>query len=129
LAQRVVAVSGNFPTLSVYFVLAGVPQDIVINLSDPEIVVDDRVQKIMYQAMTQIVGEDLQQVLNILRVTTLGITTMADLLNPVKLFPNSFQSLTVTTANGPRAIYINASGSINTSLAQELPPYVVRSAA
>lgn len=129
LTQRVFAVSGNFPTLSVYFVLAGVPQDIVINLSDPDIDVDDSVQKIMYQAMTQIVGEDLQQVLKILRVTTVGINTMADLLNPVKLFPNSFQSLTVTTANGPRAIYINAGGSINTSLVQELPPYVVRSAA
>jgi hypothetical protein len=101
----------------------------VINLGDPEIVVDDRVQKIMYEVMTQIVGEDLQQLLKILRVTTLGITTMADLLNPVKLFPNSFQSLTVTTSNGLRAIYVNAGGSVNTSLVQELPPYVVRSAA
>jgi hypothetical protein len=61
-------------------------------------------------------------------VTTQGITTMADLLNPVKLFPNSFQSLTVVTKNGQRAIYTNNQGDVNTTLIQELPNYVVSSA-
>jgi hypothetical protein len=52
---------------------------------------------------------------------------MADLLNPVKLFPNSYQSLTAPTANGPRAIYVNAAGSVNTALIQQLPAYVISS--
>jgi len=81
----------------------------------------------MYQAMTQITGTDLNQILSVLGVVTVGITTMADLLNPLKLFPNSFQSLTAPTANGPVAIYVDSVGSINTNLIRQLPPYVISS--
>ena len=93
----------------------------------PNATVTDSVQKTMYLAMTQITGNALTQILQLLGVTTAGITTMADLLNPVKLFPNSFQTLTVTTKNGPRAIYTNSTGSVNTNLIQSLPPYVLSS--
>jgi len=61
----------------------------------------------------------------VLAVTTAGIETLADLLNPVKLFPNCYQSLSVVTANGPRAIYVNGVGSVNANLEQELPAYVI----
>jgi hypothetical protein len=81
----------------------------------------------MYRAMTQITGSDLEQILTVLSVTTVGINTMADLLNPLKLFPNSFQSLTAPTAYGPRAIYVDQVGSVNSTLVQELPPYVISS--
>jgi hypothetical protein len=54
---------------------------------------------------------------------------MADLLNPVKMFPTSFQSLTVTTKNGIRGVYTNSSGSVNTTLIQSLPAYVITSTA
>jgi hypothetical protein len=77
--------------------------------------------------MLKVTGADLQQVLDILDITTPGINSMADLLNPVKLFPNSFQTLTVNTKNGSRAIYTNAQGSVNTNLIQSLPPYVLSS--
>ena len=77
--------------------------------------------------MTTITGNDLQQILTVLGVTTVGIETMADLLNPLKLFPNSYQSLTAPTKHGPVAIYINSSGSVNTGLIRQLPPYVVSS--
>jgi hypothetical protein len=63
----------------------------------------------------------------VLAVTTPGIETMADLLNPVKLFPNSFASLTVNTAVGVRAIYINNQGTVNSNLPDVLPSYVVSS--
>ena len=76
--------------------------------------------------MTKITGEVLTQVLTLFNVTTPNINTMADLLNPVKLFPNSFQSLTTITANGPRAIYIDSNGTVNSKLATELPAYVLR---
>jgi hypothetical protein len=81
----------------------------------------------MYQAMTQITGNDLAQVLSAMGMTTVGINTMADLLNPAKLFPNSFQSLTVPTANGSLPMYTNAAGSVNPSLKTALPPYVTSS--
>ena len=83
----------------------------------------------MYQAMTQITGTDLAQVLSILGVTTAGIETMADLLNVAKLFPNSYQTLTAPTANGPRPIYLDAVASVNTELVTALPPYVTSSLA
>ena len=127
LIQQIYAVTGAIPSVSVVFVAAGVPTDVVLNLTNPTASVGDSVQRLMYVAMTQITGVGLQQILQIMRVTTTGINNMADLLNPVKLFPNSFQSLTVPTANGPQAIYLNSSGSVNTALESQLPTYVISS--
>jgi hypothetical protein len=66
-----------------------------------------------------------------------NVKTMADLLDPKKLFPNSYQSLTVKTfavLSGPgsnpantsvlRGIY-TASGAVNQNLVQYLPKYVL----
>ena len=129
LLQRIVAVAGNIPILSVYLLAEGVPQDVVLNLGSATTSITDSIQRLMYQAMTKVIDPDLAQVLKVLKVTTAGINTMADLLNPVKIFPNSYQSLTVTTANGPRAIYLNDAGAVNSTLINELPPYVVSSIA
>lgn len=129
LVRRIVDIVGNVPVIALTFLAAGVPEEIVVNLDDPNVAITDAAQKAMYSAMTQITGDSLAQILQILEVTTAGISTMADLLNPVKLFPNSFQSLTVTTPNGPRAIYTNSQGSVNTTLIQQLPTYVISSTA
>jgi hypothetical protein len=125
LIQSVVKVTGNVPALSLLLLVEGVSEDIVLNLTNPTISVSDSVQRLMYQAMTKVTGDNLAQILSVLKVTTLNINNMADLLNPVKIFPNSFQSLTVTTSVGIRAIYLNTSGSVNTNLIAELPGYVV----
>lgn len=127
LVQQIYSIAGLIPILSASFIAVGIPQDVVFNLSNPNVTLVDSIQALMYRAMTQITGNDLNQILTLLKVTTVGITTMADLLNPVKLFPNSFQSLTAPTSNGPVAIYINSSGSVNTNLTTELPPYVLSS--
>jgi hypothetical protein len=125
LIQRIVQLTGNIPVLSLLLLAEGVTEDIVLNLTDPTISVSDSVQRLMYQAMTRLTGDALSQILKVLKITTQGINTMADLLNPVQLFPNSYQSLTVVTANGTRAVYVDASGSVNTNLEQELPPYAI----
>ena len=127
LVQQLYSISGTIPTLSTAFINAGISIDIVLNLTSPTINVIDSTQRLMYQAMTQITGNDLAQILTVLGVTTVGITTMADLLNPLKLFPNSYQSLTAPTATGPVAIYVNSTSAVNTTLASLLPPYVVSS--
>lgn len=127
LVRQIINVVGTIPVISLTFIGAGVPADVVANLDDPQVSVTDSVQKSMYLAMTQITGDALTQILQLLGVTTKGIETMADLLNPVKILPNSFQSLTMVTKNGPRAIYTNSSGSVNTNLVQYLPPYVLSS--
>lgn len=127
LTKQLYSLAGVNATLSTAFATAGISVDIVLNITNPTTSVTDSIQKLMYQAMTTITGDSLAQILTVLGVTTEGITTMADLLNPLKLFPNSYQSLTAPTANGPRAIYLDSAGSINTELANQLPPYVVSS--
>jgi len=127
LVQRIIGVVGTIPIISLTFVAYGVPTDVAVNLDDPNISVTDAVQKAMYEAMTNITGDNLAQILQILGVTTIGIETMADLLNPYKLFPNSFQSMTVPTVDGPRPIYTNSQGDVNTTLVQQLPPYILSS--
>jgi hypothetical protein len=127
LVQQLFAIAGTIPTLTVSFISIGIPEEVVVNLTNPTVTVIDSVQRLMYQAMTQITGNDLAQILSVARVTTVGINTMADLLNPLKLFPNSYQSLTAPTANGPVAVYLDPIGSINSQLTQLLPPYVVSS--
>jgi hypothetical protein len=127
LVQQLYSIAGVIPTLTVAFTAAGISQDIALNLTNPTASVTDTIQRRMYQAMTQITGSALAQILTIFGVTTTGINTMADLLNPLKLFPNSYQSLTAPTAHGPVAIYVDTAGAINTGLISQLPPYVVSS--
>jgi hypothetical protein len=127
LVQQLYAVSGAVPAVSLFFVAEGISIDVILNLTNPTISVTDTIQRLMYQAMTKIRGNNLAQILSVLKVNTVGINTMADLLNPVKLFPNSFQSLTVSGSafKVPVPIYINSSGSVNQNLVNELPVYVI----
>ncbi len=127
LVQQIYSVVGVLPSLSIAFVLAGVPEDVVVNLTDTTVSVEDSAQKLMYNAMTYITGEDLVQILTLLNVQTTGITTMADLLNPVKLFPNSFESLTVPLGSNIYPIYTDSNGAVNTNLIRTLPAYVLTS--
>lgn len=82
-------------------------------------------QKAIYRAMTQITGKSFDEIKKLLKVTTSGLTNMADLLNPVKIFPQSFNTFTAPTKNGLRAIYINQSGAVNSRLETELPESVL----
>jgi len=127
LIQSVVKVTGNIPVLSLLLLIEGVSEEIVLNLTNPSLSVADSVQRLMYQAMTKVTENDLSEILAVLKVTTTNLDTMADLLNPVKIFPNSFQSLTVVTSVGKRAIYDNSAGSVNANLISELPDYVIAS--
>ena len=127
LIRQIYGVTGSIPSVSVQFASVGIPVQVILNLTDPTISVVDSIQRLMYTAMTRITGNDLTQILSVMKVTTEGITSMADLLNPVKLFPNSFLSLTVPTKFGSRGIYINSTGSVNQNLLTELPEYVMSS--
>ena len=127
LVRQLYSVAGSVPFLQQAFSAVGITVDVVLNIANPTASVTDSVQQLMYQAMTQITGNQLTQVLTVLEVTTTGIETMADLLNPLKLFPNSYQSLTAPTATGPAPIYVSSVGSVNTALATQLPAYVISS--
>jgi len=76
----------------------------------------NRLQLVAYPALCSITGADLQDVLTILGVTTANINSLCELLNPVKIFPRSYPSLTLPTPNGPVLIYATDT-SVNSNLA------------
>lgn len=61
--------------------------------------VSKQTQQKAYAAMLLIKGVDLENILLPLNCKTKNIESLADLLNPKKLFPNSFSSLTVPVYN------------------------------
>ena len=75
----------------------------------------DTLQRAAYPALVNVTGDCLTEVLSILDCTTPNIATMADLLNPTKLYPTSFSSLTLPTPNGSVLIY-NTDGSVNSAI-------------
>jgi len=115
--------STTLPSFTSALLAGGLTTTQVENISSLQFT--EIIEKIVYQAMTQVTGSDLSQVLKFLGVTTPGIETMADLLNPYKLFPTSFQTLTAPTRNGLRGIFVNSTGSVNQNLATTLPASVL----
>jgi len=74
------------------------------------------VQQQIYQQMGTLDEVELAQVKGILRNTQENIVNGTDLLDPKKILPNSFETLTAplrTASVGFRAIYENSSGSVN----------------
>jgi hypothetical protein len=54
-------------------------------------------EKIIYSSLSLITGQDLEAVKVILNCSTEGLTTLVDLLNPRKMFPECWQTLTIPT--------------------------------
>ena len=84
-------------------------------LGSIEAVTKEQERKI-YGSFGIILGQDLKDVLVSLNCKTVGLESLADLLNPIKLFPNSYKTLTVpvyNTVGGPAnskiyyPIYVN----------------------
>ena len=123
LLTQVYSATTGSAELDAALLAAGVSEDSLTNISNA--VMSDEQQKIAYTVMTTITGNTLNQILKLLDVTTLGMTAMSDLLNPVKMFPLTFNTLTAPTVNGLRGIYINSSGAVNSNLETQLPPSVL----
>lgn len=114
---------GLLPDVRTALIQQGIDANLVDNINNADGFTDS-VERLMYLAMTTITGSKLTDVLSVLDVTLTGLASMADLLNPKKIFPNSYQSLTVVTDTGLRGIY-KQDGSVNTNLEQYLPSYVL----
>lgn len=123
LLQQIYSRTGGSSELNTALLNAGISQTVLSNLST--VSMTDEQQKIAFNVMSKITGGALLQILRLLKVNTRGLATLADLLNPVKMFPKSFNTLTAPTANGLRGIYINSSGAVNTKLETELPANVL----
>lgn len=91
------------------------------DLSDNEY---NKLQRLAYSAMTKITGSDLDQVLAILDVTTPGVNTMADLLNPVITYPNSYSTMNTLTPEGVVPIYNPGTASVNMNIAPGIDAFL-----
>jgi hypothetical protein len=125
LLQQLINVAGLTPRIITELENIAINQE---DIGDPPVTTVEllRLERNLYAILRNITGNSLDEVLQILDVTTPGLTSAADLLNPVKIFPNSFFTLTVKTADGLRGIYLNQTGSVNVKLLDSLPSYVVR---
>lgn len=123
LLAQIYSRSSGRSELNTALVNAGIDQAILDNVGS--VTMTPEQQKIAFNVMSNITGSALLQVLSLLKVTTRGITNLAQLLNPVKMFPKSFNTLTTPTKNGIRGIYVNSSGAVNTNLETTLPPNVL----
>ena len=68
----------------------------IISLAEP---ISKEQERKIYGAFGIILGQDLKDILVSLNCKTAGIESLVDLLNPIKLFPNSYQTLTVPVYN------------------------------
>jgi hypothetical protein len=83
----------------------------------------DRIQKNTYTALSLVSGDDLAQILSILDVTTPNITSLEQLLDPVKVFPLSYPTMLTTTPTGAVPIF-GAGGSVNSSITPIVNSYL-----
>jgi hypothetical protein len=130
LLRRLAALTNVSPGVNNALTQAGLDQANINDIVNPNVNINDNLQRLAYLGMVNITGTELEQVLAVFGVITPNINNMADLLNPVKIFPNSYPSLTVRTYNQDtssvlRAIYDNNQGAVNSKLLIYLPRYVL----
>jgi len=123
LLKQIAFLANPTPALTTALLNAGIPNEVVEDIGEADWNV--QYQKLAYDAMTKITGNNLAQILRLLKVTTPNIATLSDLLNPLKIFPLSYNTLTAPTNQGLRAIYINTQGNVNTNLESTLPVSVL----
>lgn len=118
---------GVFSPVQSYLTAAGLSaQAAQTLLAGPGTVTDNeylKLQQLAYQGMTMVTGADLQQVLQVLGVSTPNISTMADLLNQIKIFPNSWPTLQTPSPEGPVPVF-GPDGSVDLRLADTVAIYL-----
>lgn len=72
----------------------------------------------LYEQFSTLTVSQVQQVKAILGVNISDIVIGKDLFDPVKIFPNSFETFTMLTSNGLRSIYLDANGTVNSLAGQ-----------
>lgn len=116
LMKQVASVGGLVPGVESALRSAGLDSGTLTSLATGGFTdISGSANRLLYAGMEKVTGVELQQVKNVLGVTTPGINTMADLLNPSKILPTSHTALTMPTPDGLRGIYTTAN-TVNTNL-------------
>ena len=101
LLKQVITLGGLLPELLTKLNTAGVSTaDIGSFTQNDTTAVSSEIDAAIYKAMKTVTGDLLSQINLLLDVTTPNITTMADLLNPIKTLPNSYLGLTILAPTG-----------------------------
>jgi hypothetical protein len=117
LVKQLASVGGLVPGVETALRSAGLDSLDIANLATGGFTnVSASADRLLYQGLENITGTELAQVKNILGVTTPNIASMADLLDPKKILPNSFPALTMPTPDGLRGIYADVGGAVNTNI-------------
>lgn len=83
----------------------------------------DKVQKKAYAGLGRIKGADLDQILDILEVTTPNITSLEQLLDPTKTFPLSYSTMRTLSPAGPIFIF-SPDSSVNSNISPVVDSYL-----
>jgi len=90
--------------VSLALLASGIQQNELSQILDNTITATTEQERNIYGAFNLIVGDSLTEVLIPLNCKTRGLESLADLLNPQKLFPNSYQTLTVPVYNTTQSV-------------------------
>ena len=90
--------------VSLAILASGIQIDEMNQILASEIIPSKEQERKLYSAFSIIVGDSLLEVLIPLNCKTRGLESLADLLNPQKLFPNSYQTLTVPVYNTTQSV-------------------------
>lgn len=91
--------NGFTSSLAYALLSAGLTNSDVSNIFSGNLIPSKLQEQQIFGAFSIITGKDLLDILTPLNCVTKGLTSLIDLLNLQKLFPNSFQSLTVPIYN------------------------------
>ena len=111
-------------SVSLALIASGITVAELSDITSLAVPISKEQERKIYGAFGIILGQDLKDILVSLNCKTPGLESLADLLNPIKVFPNSYQTLTVpiyNTVGGPAnskiyyPIYVN--DGLNSQLA------------
>lgn len=95
LLYQILNQGGLLPGLYDILVLNDIDDTVITQLKQSSVSPGPAINLRLYRAFSMVTGDTLTQIKKILGVTTPGISTLADLLNPKKILPNGYATLAV----------------------------------
>ena len=103
LLLQMIAQGGLLPSLYTALVNSGVTPDELSQVQSDPFGTGAQLDQKIYKALQSLTGAELTQVRILLNVSTPGLTSAADLLNPKKMLPTSYKTLTTRLPSGTTA--------------------------
>lgn len=119
LLRQILAVGGILPGIYDTMLGLGMSETVITDAQRASAPLPPTVEADLYRAFGFVIDEDLVEVLELLDITTAGITSMAQLLDPVKIFPQSYDTLQIQVpqdGSGFMSVPIYQGTAINSSV-------------